>query len=99
MYLFFLFLLKKLTDEFKPFIFVNTSYLNIDMCKFELSQKDESIQPSPLIPRKLTANLELLKPCSGKQGGAPPRDFFILLILYTYKNFRNLCFHDFSWFS
>ena len=37
-------------------------------------------------------------PCSGKQGGAPPQGFFILLIIYTLKNFRNLCFHDFSWF-
>jgi len=33
--------------------------------------------------------------CSGNQGGAPP--FFVfLLILYTSKNVRNLCFHDFS---
>jgi len=37
------------------------------------------------------------KPFSGNQVGAPPR--FFLLILYTYKNVRNLCFYDFSWFS
>jgi len=36
--------------------------------------------------------------CLGIQGGPPPRNFF-LFILYTYKNIRNLCFHDFAWFS
>ena len=38
---------------------MESTYLNIDMCKFESSQKIKA-QPSRLIPRKPTANLELL---------------------------------------
>jgi len=34
--------LKKFADGFKPVAFVETSYLNIDTCKFESSQKNES---------------------------------------------------------
>jgi len=34
--------LKKYADGFKPFTYVEASYLNTDMCKFESSQNEES---------------------------------------------------------
>jgi len=40
--MYFLILLNKFADGFKPVTFVESSYLDIDMCKFESSQKDES---------------------------------------------------------
>jgi len=51
--------LKTFTDWFTCVIFVEISYLNADMCKFESSQKKKA-EPSRLIPRKLAANLEVL---------------------------------------
>jgi len=42
------FLVKKFGDGFKPFTFMETTYLNIDMCKFETSQKMKA-GPSRLI--------------------------------------------------
>jgi len=46
-------------NGFKPFIFVETSYLNIDTSKFESLQKKKA-EPSRLIPRKLGTKLDLL---------------------------------------
>jgi len=34
--------IKKITNGFKPLTFVETGCLNVGMCKFESSQKDES---------------------------------------------------------
>jgi len=33
---------KNFADRFKPFTFLETSYLNTNMFKFELSQKEQS---------------------------------------------------------
>jgi len=43
---------KHFADGFETFIFVVTSCLNIDMCKFHSSKKWKA-EPSRLIPRKL----------------------------------------------
>jgi len=37
--------------------------------------------------------------CSGILGGGPPRDFCFWFYIACLQNVRNLCFHDFSWFS
>jgi len=40
-----------------------------------------------------------LKPCSGKQGSPLPWRLFFCWFHILLENVRNLCFHDFSWYS
>ena len=68
----------KIADVFKPAAFVETSFLNTDMCKFESSQeKKADSDPCRLIPRKLTANLETFTCQNHAYGFYVERSFII----------------------
>jgi len=52
------YLLKKFAEEFKPFTFVETSYLNIECASLNYHNKMKT-EPTQLIPQKLIAKPEL----------------------------------------
>jgi len=54
--------LKKFTDRFDCIAFMETNYVNTDMCRPESTQRHEA-ESSRAIPRKLAANLWAFNCC------------------------------------